>query len=98
MSVSFSPSWLITKHWICTSSMNPSRLKTADGCHFQGRSMFRMVRISRSLGAPSRLRKPPMVLARRGHLFAVIALQREEIEAGAIRLARTAVVKTTDSP
>ena len=34
------------KHWICTSSMNPSGNNGR-----MGRSMFRMVRISRSLGA-----------------------------------------------
>ncbi len=53
-SESFSPSWDMTKTWIWTSSMNPSGKSGR-----MGRSMRRIVRISRSFGAPSRLRNPP---------------------------------------
>ena len=53
-SESFSPSWLMTQHWIWTSSMNPSGKSGRIG-----RSIIRIVRISFSFGAPSRLRNPP---------------------------------------
>ncbi len=53
-SESFSPSWLITQHCNCTSSTNPS-----GNSGRIGRSIIRIVRISFSFGAPSRLRNPP---------------------------------------
>ena len=53
-SASFWPSWLITQHWIWTSSRYPSGKSGR-----MGRSIIRIVRISFSLGGPSRLRKPP---------------------------------------
>jgi len=60
-SLSFWPSWLRTTHCSWISSMKPSGKSGRIG-----RSIIRMVRISFSLGAPSRFLKPPGYLPAAG--------------------------------
>ncbi len=78
---------------ICVSFLKPSGKRGRSG-----RSMMRQARISSSRWRASRLKKPPGILPRGVGLLDELAGEGEEVEAGPLVLAETAVTSTIVSP